>query len=129
MYMSTAARRGLPSAAAECELTRRLRKPVAKNLLGRKSAFLEPRPNRPGGFTVLLEIRFGEFRGHIEFLRDDGVDLTTKTGTIVQHILDLRSAIADRRAPSGPRVERGRDFKLEQMAQDAPDLGPELPPV
>jgi len=49
-------------------------------------------------------------------------DFTSKTGTIVQHVLDLRSAIADRRAPFDPRVERRRDFVLEQLAQDTPNL-------
>ena len=36
----------LPGAAAERRLARRLGKPVAEDLLRRKSALLEPRPNR-----------------------------------------------------------------------------------
>ena len=127
--MSTVVRRRPPRAATECELARGVREPIAKNLLGGKSAFLEPRSNRLGRLAVLLEIRGGEFRGHVEFLRYDAVDLTTKTGTIMQYVLELRPAIADRHGPSNPRVKRGRDFKLKQVAQDAPDLGPELTPV
>src|ERR1700719_798958 len=120
--MSLAVRRRLPGAGPECELARGLGKPVAENLLGRKSAFLEPRPNCLGGFAVLPEIRRGELGSCIELLRNHAVDLTSKTGTIVQHVLDLRSAIADRRAPFDPRVERRRDFEPEQMAQDTPYL-------
>jgi hypothetical protein len=61
--MSTAARRGLPSAADECELAGGLRKPVPENLLGRKAAFLEPRPNCLGRLAVIFEIMRGEFCG------------------------------------------------------------------
>src|SRR3984893_301634 len=120
--MSMTVRRRLPGAAPECELARRLGKTVAENLLGRKSVFLEPRPNCLGGFAVLPEIRRGELGSCIELLRNHAVDLTSKSGTIVQHVLDPRSAIADRRAPAVPGVRGKRDFELEQMAQDTPNL-------
>src|SRR5580704_13209505 len=79
--MSMAVRRRLPGAAPECELARGLGKPVAENLLGRKSAFLEPRPNCLGGFAALPEIRRGELGSCIELLRNHAVDLTSKTGS------------------------------------------------
>src|SRR5437764_1328055 len=42
----------LSATSARC-----LGEPVAENLLGRKSAFLEPRPNRVGRLAVLPKIR------------------------------------------------------------------------
>jgi len=47
--------------AAPWESARRLREPVAKDLLRRKPAFLEPGPNRVGRFAVIFEIMGGEF--------------------------------------------------------------------
>jgi hypothetical protein len=105
------------------------RKPVAENLLGRKPGFLDSGANRLGRLAVSTEIGRGKLRGRGQLSGAQAIDLAAKTGAVVQHAIDFRSSVEDRRASSGARFHCASDFELAQMAQDAPDLGPKLSPV
>src|SRR5271155_1383641 len=129
MCMSTAARRGMPRPAPERELARCLRKPVAENLLGRKPAFLEPRPNRLGRLAAIFGIMGGEFRGSGALPLKDDIDLPSKTRASFQQIFDLYSRIADSCAPPGTWIDGPGRFEFEEMPKDPPDLRIELGPL
>src|SRR5271169_1457201 len=127
--MSTAARRRLAHPVPDCELARHLRKPVAENLLNRKSAVLEPRPNRLGRLAVVFEIVGGEFCGSGALSLQHDIDFPPKTRAGFHQIFDLYSRIADGCAPPGTWVDGWGCFEFEEMPEDPPDLRIELGPL
>ena len=106
------------------------REPIAEHLLGGKPALLDPlrtaaagSPCSPRSSAARFCCRSGLFPTMRSISR-------RRLGLSSQHIFDLRSSIADRRAPSAPRGSVAGDaIELEKMPENSPvcDLMPAAP--